>query len=149
MEPLPVGSRAPAVPGAAFGDDASALLFYKVTCPTCAVAAPAAERFHEAFADRFVAVAQDPPEAVEEFARSHGNTFRSISDAPPYAISDAYGIRTVPTLFLLEGGRTADIVESWDREGWNRVAAGLAERSGMPPIAVSADGDGLPPFKPG
>lgn len=149
MSPLAVGDRALAVPGADLGDGPAVLLVYKVTCPTCQMSAPPAERLFQAFPDRFVAVAQDPPDRIEDFNRDYGTTFDSVPDAEPYPVSDAYGIRTVPTLFLINEGRAEDVVESWDREGWNRVAARLAELTGDGAEAVSEEGDGLPPFRPG
>jgi hypothetical protein len=40
-------------------------------------------------------------------------------------------------------------VGAWDREGFNRVAAGLAQRTGTEPVVISSPGDGRPAFKPG
>jgi hypothetical protein len=119
------------------------VVFYKVTCPTCQVAAPVAERLFASLGERFVAVAQDPPERVSAFSTEFGVTFPSVPDAPPYPMSDAYGVRTVPTVFAVEEGNVVDVVESWDREGWNRVASVLGAGE------VSHQGDGLPPFRPG
>jgi hypothetical protein len=125
------------------------VFFYKVTCPTCQMAGPVAERLFGTFPDRFVAVAQDPPERVEAFAEEYGTTFPSVTDAPPYELSDAYGIEIVPTLFLLEDGSVTDVVESWDRDGWNRVASRLSGALGQSIGPVSEEGDGLPVFRPG
>src|SRR5919106_2107049 len=96
---LQPGSAAPPLPGADLSTGAKAVFFYKVTCPTCQIAAPVAERLFGTFPDDFVAVAQDPPERVEGFAEEYGTTFQSVTDAPPYELSDAYDIEVVPTLF--------------------------------------------------
>ena len=40
-------------------------------------------------------------------------------------------------------------VGAWDRDGFNRVAATLAELTGGEPVLVSTPDDGLPDFKPG
>ena len=149
MAPLPPGTPAPAIPGADLHDGARGVVFYKVTCPTCLMAAPVAERLYRAVGDRLMAVAQDPPERVRDFEASLGTTFPSVSDAEPYPLSDAYGIRTVPTLFLVRDGRVDDVVESWDRDGWNRLGAKLTAASGAEGQALSWPGDGLPPFRPG
>ena len=82
-------------------------------------------------------------------ARSYGMTFSSTTDGPPYPVSEAYGIEVVPTLVLVDAGTVADVVVSWDRDGWNRVVRELAERSGEPFRPVSEPGDGLPAFRPG
>jgi hypothetical protein len=67
----------------------------------------------------------------------------------PYDASEAYGVRTVPTVFLVDGGTVVDTVEGWDRAGFNRVSERLAELSGAAYRPVSEAGDGLPPFRPG
>jgi len=144
MEPLGTGATAPPITGADLdGPDPVALFFYKVTCPTCQMVAPIAQRLAERQGERFVAVAQDPPEKVEDFSRRFETTFDSVGDLDPYPVSDAYGIRTVPTLFAVRSGEIVDVVESWDRDGWNRVA-GVLGLGG-----ISHPGDGLPPFRPG
>jgi hypothetical protein len=147
MVPLGPGTTAPPIPGADL-DGARAVLFYKVTCPTCQLAGPAAERLARAVPDAFVAVGQDPPDRLEAFRAEFGD-FPAISDPEPYPTSDAFGIRTVPTLFVLDRGRVDDVVESWDRDGWNRLAERLAELTGRPVGPLSVEGDGLPPFRPG
>jgi thiol-disulfide isomerase/thioredoxin len=124
-------------------------MFYKVTCPTCQLAAPVAERFAASFPGRFLGVGQDPPEKLDRFAEDLGTSFASVPDEPPYEASNAYGVRTVPTLFVLDDGEVVDVVESWDRDGWNRAAARLADLTGQASEEVSSDGDGLPPFRPG
>ena len=130
-------------------DGGAAVVFYKVTCPTCQVAAPAMERLYRTFPDRFVAVVQDPEERAEGFARSFGVSFPSRVDAPPYEVSEAFGVEVVPTVFAVADGEVRDVAESWDRDGWNRVAATLAGLVGSDPVTVSEEGDGLPPFRPG
>lgn len=147
--PIEPGAQAPPLPGAEVGDGPAAIVFYKVTCSTCQLAAPAMERLSARASDRFVAVAQDPPPRVQEFAGEYGVTFPSLVDTEPYDVSNAYGIRTVPTVFLVDGGRVEDVVEAWDREAWNRVTRRLGELTGQDLEPVSEEGDGLPPFKPG
>lgn len=149
VKPLQAGDQAPFIPGAEPEDGPRAVLFYKVTCPTCQLAAPIAERFHDAFPDRLVGVGQDPREKIERFEQELGTTFPSVSDEPPYPASNAYGVRTVPTLFILDDGEVVEVVESWDRDGWNRAAAKLGDLTGQAVGTVSQEGDGLPPFRPG
>jgi peroxiredoxin len=148
VQPLRAGREAPALPGLD-RSGTKLLFFYKVTCPTCQLSAPVAERLHERMGDRFVGVGQDPIEKLDQFAEELGTTFTTVSDQPPYPLSDAYGIRVVPPVFVLDEGTIVDVVESWDREGWNRVAAKAGQLIGEATGSVSWDGDGLPPFKPG
>jgi peroxiredoxin len=149
VKPLEKGARAPTIPGVELSDGPVALFFYKVTCPTCQLAAPVAERLARWHPERLMGVAQDPPERVEAFAREYRTTFPSVSDREPYDVSNAYGIRTVPTLFVIEQGAVTEVVESWDREGWNRIAAHLASALGTESETLSTERDGLPPFRPG
>lgn len=147
MEPLSPGADAPPVPGAP--NSAHAVVFYKVTCPTCRQAAPPMERLHRSAPDRLVAVVQDPAEAAAGFNEDLGTTFEPTPDTEPYELSNAYGVRTVPTVFVVDDGTVRDVVESWDRDGWNRLGAKLSMLVGRDSEPLSWEGDGLPPFRPG
>ena len=119
------------------------LAFFKTTCPVCQMAAPKVQTLAESGA-RVVAVGEDPPPEIRSYAERHGQSVTTLSEPAPYPVSDAFGIDTVPTLFLVgEDGTVRDAVVSWDRDAWNR----FAEEAGG--TAVSEDGDGLPPFRPG
>ena len=148
MEPLAPGQAAPPLQGLDLVDP-TVLVFYKVTCPVCQLAGPVVERLHGAYPGRVQGVGQDPDEALAEFGRTYGLSAPAVSDAPPYPASNAYGVRVVPTLFLVDRGEVRDVVESWDRDGFNRVSAELAELTGADPVTVSTPEDGLPSFRPG
>ncbi len=148
VQPLGPGDPAPPIEGHS-QEGAQVVFFYKVTCPVCQLAAPIAERFHQAFPERFAGVGQDPPEKLDRFAEEFGTSFPAITDEPPYTASSSYGIRIVPTIFVLDDGRVVDTVESWDRDGWNRAAAKLGALTGQAAESLSWEGDGLPPFRPG
>ncbi|MGH2709951.1 MAG: peroxiredoxin family protein [Actinomycetota bacterium] len=148
MQPLQPGTEAPEVLGVE-RDGTRVLFFYKVTCPTCQISAPVAEKLHGTLGERFVGVGQDAPKLLDRFAREYGTTFASISDELPYDLSNAYGIRTVPTLFVIDDGDIVETVESWDRDGWNRLAAKVGALTGTDAESLSYEGDGLPPFRPG
>ena len=150
MSPLQVGDVAPEVPGIEFGDGPRGLFFYKVTCPTCQMAAPTMRAFDRAFPERVVGIGQDPVSKLERFSERFDMGISSVEDAPPYVVSDAYRIESVPTLYLVgSDGRVLESVGAWDRDGFNRVAATLAELTGAEPVLVSTPDDGRPDFKPG
>ncbi|SRR6266536_2265667 len=150
MEPLAAGSPAPAIPGVDFGDGPRVVFFYKVTCPVCQMAAPNVQRFEEVYPGRIVGVGEDADQEIGAFGQRFGLTFPSVPDLPPYELSNAYGIRSVPTTFLVgSDGVVMRTVESWDREALNEVSGALAEVSGLPYAPISNPGDGLPPFRPG
>ncbi len=150
MSPIAVGATAPPILGVAIDHGPLAVLFYKITCPVCQMAAPKVDAFERAYPGRIVGVGQDPPEALEGFSREFGMGFRSVADLAPYEASDAYGIEVVPTLVVIGVDRIVeDVVRSWDRDGFNRASRRLAGLAGTAYAPVSEPGDGLPAFRPG
>jgi hypothetical protein len=114
------------------------------------MAAPKVAALDDAFPGHVVGVGQDPAGELESFASEFGLGAPSTSDTDPYPTSDSYGIETVPTLVLVgSDGVVTDVVQSWDRDGYNRVADELADLTGRESIIVSDPDDGLPPFRPG
>jgi len=147
---IAVGDAAPLVPGVPFDEGPVALVFYKVTCPVCQMAAPKVDAMARAYPGRVIGVGQDPPGELERFGREFGMDVSALPDLPPYDMSNAYGIETVPTLIVIDSaGDVADAVISWDRAGFNRASARLAELLGVEPAMVSDSSDGLPAFRPG
>ncbi len=149
MEPLAPGSAAPKAPAFDPADGPKVVFFYKVTCPTCQVAAPKVQAFEEAYPGRILGVGQDPKDKLLAFSREFGMTFRSVPDVAPYDISNRWGIRVVPTTFLVENDVIVDTVESWDRDGLNGLSKRLADMVGSAYRQISDPGDRLPPFRPG
>ena len=124
--------------------------FYKVTCPVCQMAAPVAQALADGRLDRFVGIGQDPREKLDAFARTYGLGFHSLSEPPPYRLSNAYGITVVPTMFLVGmDGMIVDSVWSWDRDGYGRVNQELAELAGAVPADLRKVTASLPVFRPG
>ncbi len=125
-------------------DDGPTLVaFFKSTCPVCQMVAPKVEAMARAGA-RVVAIGEDPAPTLAAYRERHGQDVPTLTEPAPYRVSGAYGLATVPTIFLVDGdGVVRDAVAGWDRDGWNRLAVAAG---GAP---VSAAGDGLPPFRPG
>jgi thiol-disulfide isomerase/thioredoxin len=147
---IAVGDEAPPIPGVAFEAGPTALVFYKVTCPVCQLAAPKVAALEDAYPGHVIGLGQDAEEDLVAFDTEHGFGAPSIADLPPYEASDAYGIEAVPTLILVGSeGVVHDVVQSWDREGYNRVAGELADLTGLPRVEPSDAQDGLPSFRPG
>ena len=150
MAVIAIGDEAPAIPGLAFEAAPTALVFYKVTCPVCQMAGPKVAALEDAYPGHVVGLGQDPEEDLAAFDAEHGFGAPSIADLAPYEVSNAYGIEAVPTLILVGAdGVVRDVVQSWDREGYNRVAGELAELTGLPRVEPSDERDGLPAFRPG
>jgi hypothetical protein len=150
MPPLHPGETAPPIADVDFGTGPTALFFYKVTCPVCQMSAPKAGVFATAYPGRIVGIGQDPSDKLAAFDTEFGLGVHSVSEQPPYPASDAYGVRIVPTLFLVgPDGTIQRSVESWDRDAFNAVSRELAELTGLPFQPISRPGDGLPAFRPG
>jgi len=125
------------------GDGPVALAFFKVSCPVCQMAAPKVQALADAGVP-VTAIGEDPAPKLAAFAARYGQRVTTVSEPPPYRVSDAYGVRTVPTVFLVgPDGRILETAQGWDREGWNAIAVA----GGGAPISTA--GDGLPTFRPG
>jgi peroxiredoxin len=152
MAALPAGSRAPdfslpSVDGGQFSLQAALergpvlAAFFKVSCPTCQYTFPFLERLHKAHGDKkitIVGVSQNDLRDTAAFLKEYGITFCTLLDDPNgYAISNAYGLTNVPTLFLI--GQDGEIEVS--SVGWlkgeveeiNRKLAAV-QQIGVPPI---------------
>jgi hypothetical protein len=143
-----IGSVAPQVDGVEMPGP-HALVFYKVTCSVTQMAGPPISRLGDAYPGAVTGVGQDPPEALIQFAAMAGWRFPQVAELAPYSASDAYGIVSAPTAVVVDAGRVADVVESWDRDGFNRTSSTLAALLHADPVILSEPGDGLPAFKPG
>lgn len=121
----------------------TALVFFKVTCPVCQMVAPVVQALADAGA-RVTAIGEDPAPKLKTYADRYGQRVRTVTEPPPYRVSDAYGVTAVPSIFLVgQDGVVQHSVGGWDRDRWNALAAA----AGAPPL--SRPGDGLPPYRPG
>lgn len=128
----------------------TALVFYKSTCSVTEMAGPPLAELGDAYPGAVTGVGQDPQATLDAFAEELGWTFPQVTDLAPYVASDAYGIRSAPTVVVIDAdGTVVDGMESWDREAMNRVSATLAGLLGVEPVTLSSPDDGLPEFKPG
>ncbi|MEA2827658.1 MAG: hypothetical protein QOG43_2097 [Actinomycetota bacterium] len=119
------------------------LAFFKVTCPVCQMAAPMVRAMSDSGAV-VVAVGEDPAPHLVEYRDRWAQTVPTLSEPPPYRVSGAYGLVSVPSLYLVDNrGTVVDSVLGWDRDEWNRISTAAGGRP------VSALGDGLPAFRPG
>ena len=66
MAMIEVGAPAPVIRGVSFKANPLAVLFYKVTCPTCQMASPSYSVFQDAYPGRIFGVGQDPEPKLKE-----------------------------------------------------------------------------------
>src|SRR3982074_2938299 len=73
--------------------------------PVCQFTFPFLQRLYERFGGDttvFVGVSQDDAQATKRFSRQYGVTFPMLLDEKGYPASNAYGLATVPTIFLID-----------------------------------------------
>jgi peroxiredoxin len=78
------------------------LAFFKISCPVCQLTVPYLERLSANKTFRVIGISQDEAGATRGFAGRFGLTFPMLLDLDDYAASNAYGISSVPTLFVVE-----------------------------------------------
>ncbi|HVX67695.1 MAG TPA: TlpA disulfide reductase family protein [Bryobacteraceae bacterium] len=126
------------------------LAFFKVSCPVCQYTFPFLERIYQGAGDgraaiQIIGVSQDKAEATREFAEEFGLSFPLLLDEARtgYAASNAFGISSVPSLFLVEPDGTIALGESgFSRRGLSVVG----ERAGTAPFR---SGERVPELRPG
>ena len=67
-----------------------------------------------------------------------------------YPVSNAYGLTSVPTIFLIETDGTVKIsCMGFDKKDLESIAAALAERKKIAPAALVRPDESIPANKPG
>ena len=80
------------------------LAFFKVSCPVCQLAMPYLERLSASSSVKVIGISQDDAADTQAFNQRFGVTFPTLLDSSKekYPASNAFGISTVPSLFLVE-----------------------------------------------
>jgi peroxiredoxin len=124
------------------------LAFFKVSCPTCQYTFPFLERLYRGRTNRDIAIyaiSQDDAESTREFHSEFGITMPTLLDKKEegYPASNAYGLSTVPSLFLVApDGRISLVLMGFDKKGMED----LGRRLGKEPFEP---GEYVPEYKPG
>ncbi len=121
------------------------LAFFKITCPVCQLTLPFLERIHAAGTLQVFAISQNDARDTREFNEDFGITLPTLLDAEEsgYPVSNAYGISSVPTLFLIDpDGRISRIFEGWRK----RDIEWLGQQNGT---EVIRPGEYVPEWKAG
>jgi peroxiredoxin len=127
------------------------LIFYKFSCGTSRFTLPFLQKIYGAYG-RFVyftAIAQDNAEQTEKFREELGITIPILLDEAPYPVSRAYGIHTVPSIFLVDPERKIHFSSyGFVKQDILNLADILAEKSGVSQIDIFESAD-VPEIKPG
>lgn len=130
------------------------LAFFKVSCPVCQYAFPFFQRMYEAnrSADvSVIGVSQDNARDTKAFMKEFGVTFTvALDDPATYAVSNAYGLTTVPTLFYIDPSGEIEISSvSWSKAEVEAIHAKLAERRQQTPAMLWRNGEDVRDFRAG
>lgn len=129
--------------------------FFKVSCPVCQFTFPFLERLHKKYGGdgvTIVGISQDDAKSTKDFAKEHGTTFAMLLDekSKGYVASNAYGLTSVPTIFLIEpDGKVKVSSMGFDKSGLEAMAKELAERKKMTPAAFFLPSESVPAHRPG
>lgn len=121
------------------------LAFFKVTCPVCQLTFPFLERLHSAGTLPVYGISQNDDEDTREFNREFGLTLPMLRDDEEdgFAVSNAFGISSVPTVFLIErDGTISRVIEGWLK----KEIEWLGAKAGVVPFRR---GDNVPEWKAG
>ena len=120
--------------------------FFKVSCPTCQYAFPFLERIHKAHGDKtitVVGISQNDRRDTTAFLKEYGVTFPTLLDDPNgYAVSNAYGLTNVPTLFLIgQNGKIEISSVGWVKQEVEEINRRLAaaRQGALPPIFLPGE----------
>jgi len=121
------------------------LAFFKISCPVCQLTAPYLQRLSLNNTLQVIGISQDDAGATRGFAERLGVTFPTLLDlsSEDYPASNAYGISSVPSMFLLErDGTITRAFPGFSKRDFEEIGA----RVGVLPFAP---GDQVPEWKAG
>jgi peroxiredoxin len=121
------------------------LAFFKISCPVCQLTAPYLERLSANNTIQVIGISQDDASATRGFIERFGVTFPTLLDlsSEGYPASNAYGLTSVPTLFLLErDGSIARCMNGFSKRDFEEIGA----RVGVSPFGPE---DHVPEWRAG
>lgn len=170
MAALPPGTKAPDFSLTAVSDDGikdsvfslqAALkkgpvlaVFFKVSCPTCQYTFPFLERLHKLHGDgkiTIVGISQNNERDTSAFLKQYGIRFRTLLDDPNgYAVSNAYGLTNVPTLFLIgQDGKIEITSVGWVKQEIEDINRRLSAAQQTAPPLLFERGEAVHDFRAG
>ena len=121
------------------------LVFFKVTCPVCQLTIPFLERLNVNGTLSICGISQNDAADTREFNTYFGVGFATLMDAEEsdFQVSNAYGISSVPTMFLVEAdGTISRVIEGWSKMEMEALGASAG-------MTLFRSEDNVPMWKPG
>ena len=131
-----------------------ALVFFKVSCPTCQYAMPFLERLYKSYKNKgvtLVGISQNDANETAAFCKDFGVTFPMLlDDTRTYPVSNAYGLTNVPTIFwIAEDGEIELSSVGWVKADFELINRKMAEIGKITPAAVFRSGEDVRDFRAG
>ena len=128
--------------------------FFKISCPVCQFTFPFLDRLYKRYGGEgvtFLGISQDDAQSSQKFAKEYGITFPILlDDENGYVVSNAYGLTSVPTIFLIDTDGTVKVSSmGFDKKDLETIAAHLAERKKISLAPLFRPDDVVPVNKPG
>jgi peroxiredoxin len=128
--------------------------FFKVSCPVCQYTFPYLERLYKAHGGKkitIIGISQDNQQNTAVFLKEYGVMFPTLLDDPNgYAVSNAYGLTNVPSLFLI--GQAGEIEVSsvgWVKQEVEDIHRKLAAAQQTPLVPIFKPGEDIRDFRAG
>lgn len=130
------------------------LTFFKISCPVCQYALPFIERMYRANRGSnvsFIGVSQDNARDTRSFLKEYGVTFPVALDDPGnYAVSNAYGLTNVPTLFYIAPSGEIELSSvGWSKADVEAINQKLADAGQQSPAVLWHKGEDIRDFRAG
>lgn len=129
------------------------LTFFKVSCPTCQYTFPFLERLYQqlrAQGAQVWGVVQDEARDARQFAKEYDVTFPILVDDYPYELSREYGLKYVPTVFLIgPDGNIGVASEGFAKADLLEIQKSLAQSFSASPDPLFKPAEKIPEYKPG
>jgi len=128
--------------------------FFKISCPVCQFTFPFLERMFKLYGRNnkatFLGISQDDSRDTKKFAEEYGVTFPMVLDEGGYAVSSAYGLTNVPTIFLIDTEGVVKIsTTGFVRADLESIASELATVCRLAPDPLFRPKDDVPEVRPG
>jgi peroxiredoxin len=126
---------------------------YSLNSLICQFTFPFLERVYKRYAGdnvTILGISQDDAKATQKFASEFSPTLPMAIDAKGYPTSNAYGLTSVPTIFLIGTDGSVKITSmGFEKKGLEDIAAALAEHRKIAPAALFLPSESVPAHKPG
>ena len=127
-----------------FSKGPTLLAFFKISCPVCQLTLPYLERLAGSGL-QIVGISQDDEAPTQGFNQRFGVTFPTLLDRSNdgYPASNAYGISSVPSLFVVEpDGRISKAFSGFSKRDLEQLGARVG-------VKIFQPGDNVPEWKAG